>query len=115
MIRLNFRVNRDDLIRIKNQARLRGLTVSEYIRFLVEKDWQLIRMEQTLARIEETISYMFESITALNDLNIGHRLQKITYLAERINLLGNHLTIETLEDPKSTFTEIHRKMNELSK
>ena len=112
---LSLRVNKQDLARIRKQARQRGLTVSGYIRFLVEKDGQLVRMEQILTRIEKTVSFLFESITTFNDLNLRERLQGISYLARRINLLGNRLAIATLKDPKATLTEIDRKMNERSK
>ena len=112
---LSFRVSREDLVRIKNQARLRGFTVSGYIRFLVEKDVQLVKMEQILTRIEKTVLFLFESITAFNDLNLSERLQGISYLARRINLLGNRLAIATLKDPKATLAEIDTKMYERPK
>ena len=115
MIRLSFRVNKEDLVRARKQARHRGLTVSGYIRYLVEKDGQLIRMEQILVRIERIVGFLFESITALNDLGLNRRLQEISYLARRINLLGNHLTIAILKDANNILTEIERKMNEPSK
>ena len=115
MTSLSFRVNKQDLVRIRKQAKQRGLTVSGYIRFLVEKDGQLIRMEQILTRIEKTVGFLLESITALNDLNLPERLQGISYLAQRINLLGNRMAVATLKDPIDTLTEIDRKMKEQSK
>lgn len=112
---MSFRLNKEDLIRARKLARHRGLTVSGYIRYLMEKDRLLIKMEQTLSRIEKIEGFLFESMTALNDLNINRRLQEISYLSRRINLLGNHLTIEILKDPNNILTEIDEKMNEPSK
>ena len=112
MTSLTCRVSKEDLARIKQQALQRGLTVSGYIRFLMEKDTQSIRTEQALTRLEKTVGFLFESITAINDLNIHSRLEGISYLARRINLIGNQLVIATLKDPVTTLTEIDRQMNE---
>ncbi len=112
MIRLSFRLKEEDLVRIRKQARQRGLTVSGYIRYIVEKDGQLVRMEQILARIEKTVGLLFESMTSLNHLDLQKQLQGISYLARRINLLGNRLTTAISKDPNNILAEIDRKMNE---
>ena len=110
MKHIGFRIPVEEYNHVKRMARTRGQTVSEFFRTLSRSYSEILSVEKRLEAIERDNVRILRTLDILNFDEFFRAMRRLRYLAERANLMADHLIRNSTKDHEEVLKAIESKI-----